>query len=127
MRTTAKKLLIPLLALAIVAPGFAPRAEAMDPVTIAILAPLAIKGAKIATPYVVRGIKCGCLQLKMIGIDLFKFLALPLGLCQMTVGAPFGYFKPGVDNLWVGVQSPFKFVWDTLMLPIAFVGVNPPG
>ena len=116
-----------LLAALLASPFAAPRAEAMDPVTIAILAPIAIKGAKVAAPYVVRGIKCGGLQMKKMGIDLAKILALPLGLCQMSVGAPFGYFKRGANNCWIGIQSPFKFVWDTLMLPLAFTGVDPPG
>ena len=127
MRTTTKKLTMLLLALTLSAPCFMPRAKAMDPVTIAILAPLAVKAAQVAAPYVVRGIKCGALQMKKMGFDIAKVLALPLGLCQMTVGAPFGYFKVGANNCWIGIQSPFKFVWDTLMLPLAFTGVKPPG
>lgn len=127
MNTMTKKLALLLLVLALFAPCAAPRAEAMDPVTIAILAPIAIKGAQVAAPYVVRGIKCGALQMKKMSFDLAKILALPLGLCQMTVGAPFGYFKRGANNCWIGIQSPFKFVWDTLMLPLAFTGVAPPG
>ena len=127
MNAMTKKITILLLVLALCAPCAMPRAEAMDPVTIAILAPLAVKAAKVAAPYVVRGIKCGGLQVKKMGVDLFKILALPLGICQMTVGAPFGYFKRGANNCWIGIQSPFKLVWDTLMLPIAFTGVQPPG
>jgi len=127
MRMTTKNLMVAMLVLILAAPCFAPRAEAMDPVTIAILAPLAVKAAQVAAPYVVRGIKCGALQMKKMGLDLAKILALPLGLCQMTAGAPFGYFKLGANNCWIGIQSPFKFVWDTLMLPLAFTGVAPPG
>ena len=127
MNATAKKITILLLMATLLSPCLMPRARAMDPVTIAILAPLAIKGAKIAAPYVVRGIKCGALQMKKMGVDLFKILALPLGLCQMSVGAPFGFFKRGTNNCWIGVQSPFKLAWDTLMLPIAFTGIKPPG
>ena len=127
MDITLKKFAIPLLILALAAPCAMPRARAMDPVTIAILAPLAIKAAKVAAPYVVRGIKCGALQMKKMGFDLAKILALPLGLCQMTVGAPFGHFKTGANNCWLGIQSPFKLVLDVLMLPLAFTGVAPPG
>lgn len=126
MNRVSRKLLPPLVALLLI-PCAVPKARAMDPVTIAILAPLALKAAKIAAPYVVRGFVCGCGQLAKMGIDLAKILNLPLGICQMTVGAPFGYFKIGANNCWYGVQSPFKFVWDTLMLPIAFTGVDPPG
>ena len=127
MRPTTKKITMLLLALALLAPCAVPKAEAMDPVTIAILAPLAIKGAKVAAPYVVRGIKCGGKQMKKMGFDLAKIMALPLGLCQMTIGAPFGHFKRGANNCWIGIQSPFKLLWDTLMLPLAFTGVAPPG
>jgi len=126
MNATAKKLTILMLAAALLSPCFMPRARAMDPVTIAILAPLAIKAAKVATPYVVRGIKCGIFHMKKMGEDLLKILALPLGLGQMSIGAPFGYFKRGTNNCWIGIQSPFKLVWDTLMLPIAFTGIKPP-
>lgn len=127
MYAMRKKLLLLALAFALFAPAAAPRLEAMDPVTIAILAPLALKAAKIAAPYVVRGFLCGCSQLAKCGIDLAKILNLPLGLFQMTLGAPFGYFKAGANNCWYGVQSPFKFVWDTLMLPLSFTGIAPPG
>jgi len=127
MNGITKKLLLPLVALLIALPAAAPRAQAMDPVTIAILAPLAVKGAKIAAPYVVRGFLCGCRQIAKMGVDIAKVLNLPWGLIQMTLGAPMGYFKSGVNNCWYGVQSPFKFIWDTLMLPIAMTGVDPPG
>ena len=127
MNGMAKKSLLILLTLALLAPCAAPEARAMDPVTIAILAPIAIKGAKVAAPYVVRGFICGCKHLGKMGIDLAKILNLPLGLCQMTLGAPFGYFKYGAQNCWLGVQSPFKLAWDALMLPIALTGIDPPG
>jgi len=127
MNALGKKLLPLALALAFFAPCSIPEARAMDPVTIAILAPIAVKGAKIAAPYVVRGFICGCKHLGKMCIDIAKILNLPLGLCQMTIGAPLGYFKIGANNCWYGIQSPFKFVFDTLMLPIAFVGIDPPG
>ena len=127
MTIKVKKFLPLLAALMLFLPAAAPEARAMDPVTIAILAPLAIKAAKIAAPYVVRGFLCGCRQMAKMGIDLAKIMNLPLGLCQMTVGAPFGYFKRGANNCWYGLMSPFKFLWDTLVLPIAFTGVDPPG
>ena len=127
MNRSSGKLLPLLVALLLLTPCAAPPARAMDPVTIAILAPLAIKAAKIAAPYVVRGFLCGCAQIAKMGVDIAKVLNLPLGIFQMTFGAPLGYFKAGANNCWYGLQSPFKFVWDTLMLPIAFTGVDPPG
>ena len=127
MNAMTKKIALCLLASVLFAPCFAPRAKAMDPVTIAILAPIAIKGAKVAAPYVARGFVSGCVQMKKMTFDVAKIMALPLGLCQMTIGAPFGYFKRGANNCWTGIQSPFKLLWDVIMLPIAFTGVTPPG
>ena len=127
MNRTVKTFLLTIVALWLLLPSTAPQARAMDPVTIAILAPLAIKAAKIAAPYVVRGFLCGCRQMAKMAVDISKVLNLPLGVCQMTLGAPFGYFKRGANNCWYGLMSPFKFVWDTLVLPIAFTGVDPPG
>lgn len=122
------KFLIPLLVLLfMLGPVTAPEARAMDPVTIAILAPLAVKGAKIAAPYVVRGLICGSKQMGKIGFDAAKILFLPIGLIQMTLGAPFGQFSNGVNHCWHGILSPFKMVWDTIMLPMAFTGIDPPG
>ena len=37
----------------------APRAEAIDPVTIAILAPVALKVAQRASPYIIRSLQAG--------------------------------------------------------------------
>ena len=122
-----KKLLPLALVLAFFAPGTVKEARAMDPVTIAILAPLAVKGAKIAAPYVVRGFICGCKHLGKMCIDVGKILNLPLGLCQMTLGAPFGYAKVGANNCWYGLQAPLKLAFDAVMLPIAFAGIDPPG
>lgn len=127
MMGIARKILPLLTALLIFLPGAAPEARAMDPVTIAILAPLAVKAAQIAAPYVVRGFLCGCRQICKMCVDIFKVLNLPLGLVQMTIGIPFGQFDKGKQNCWYGLMSPFKFVWDTLVLPIAFTGVDPPG
>ena len=127
MNAIRKKLLLLALALTLFGPATVPEARAMDPVTIAILAPLAIKGAKIAAPYVGRGFICGCKHLGKMCIDVGKILNLPLGLIQMTLGAPFGYVKTGTNNCWYGVQAPLKLAFDALMLPIAFAGIDPPG
>ena len=51
------------------APALAPRARAMDPVTIAVLAPVAVKAAQVALPYVIRGLQCGGAQLIKMSLD----------------------------------------------------------
>ena len=53
----------------------APRARAMDPVTLAILAPIALKAANAAKPYLIRaGLNTGRCLLKM-GEDTLQTLS----------------------------------------------------
>lgn len=104
--------------------GVKPQVRAMDPVTIAILAPYAIKAAEIMAPYVMRGLSSGAKGLVACGKDTLEILYLPLGLIQMTLGAPFGGIGPGAGNVVKGVIAPFKLVVDVLVLPIKFLGVS---
>ena len=108
------------------APGLAPRARAMDPVTIAVLAPVAVKAAQVALPYVIRGLQCGGAQLIKMGLDVANILRLPVGLLQSTLGAPIGFFDLGVSNMCQGGLAPFKLAWDAVMFPISLSGVAPP-
>ena len=100
------------------------RVEAMDPVTIAILTPIAIKGAQVAAPYVMRGLMSGAQHMVSMGYDLVNFFRLPLGVVQATVGIPFGQLGNGVRNMIAGGIAPFKFVIKTLLLPIAFCRIG---
>ena len=56
-----------------------PEARAMDPVTIAVLAPIAIQVAKTMMPYIVRGL----INMSRMGVkagkELISILRLPLG------------------------------------------------
>lgn len=105
-------------------PRFAPCAKAIDPVTIAILTPIAIKGAQAAAPYVVRGLQKGAAHLVTMGGDLLETFYLPFGAVQATLGIPFGQFGSGVGNLFKGGVAPFKLAWHALLLPLAFCGVG---
>jgi hypothetical protein len=100
----------------------APKAKAMDPVTIALLAPIALKVAEKARPYVVKGLTNGLKQMLVIGKDMIDFMRLPLGMLQSSFGAPFGLFGSGVKNMVVGGIAPFKMCFHTLMLPVALAG-----
>lgn len=102
---------------------YAPRAQA-EPVTMVILAPLALEGAKIASPHVIAAMQRGGRQLLEIGADLGNILRLPWGLCQATLGAPLGLFGQGVENIVIGVLAPFQLVGDILILPFSFFGVG---
>ena len=116
-----------LLALLLLLPAAMPRARAMDPITIAILAPVAVKAAQIAAPYVMRGLQCGAIQMVKVGRDVVDIFRLPVGLVQAGFGWPMGYFKTGCANIAHGFLAPFKMTFDILLLPVALVGVNPGG
>lgn len=124
MLSYRKPLIMLALAALLVLPGLAPRARAMDPVTMAVLAPVAIKAAQIATPYVMRGLQCGAVHGFKIGYDIVDILRLPLGLLQASLGAPLGYFRVGLSNICLGGMAPLKLVWDIATWPIALTGVS---
>lgn len=99
-----------------------PPAKAIDPVTIAILAPIAIKAAKVMRPYIQRGLISGTRGIIQTGKDTLEILYLPWGVVQMTLGLPFGGLGPGLRNVAKGAIAPFKVVADVLYLPIQFTG-----
>ena len=101
----------------------APRAQA-EPVTMIILAPIALEAAKQASPYVISAMQSGGRQMLEIGKDLGNLLMLPLGVLQATLGAPLGMFGDGVTNIVVGICAPFQLVGDILILPLSFFGAG---
>ena len=116
------KILLLVLVTAILFP--APKAEAIDPVTIAILAPIALKVADKAKPYLIRALlNTGRCLLKM-GKDTFQILYLPYGMLKMTVGAPFGGFRSGFIYTIKGAIVPGKLVIHTLLLPAMMIGLD---
>ena len=96
----------------------------MDPVTIAILAPVAVKGAEIVAPYVWRGVQNGERHLYRIGISLIDIFRLPVGVLQTTLGIPFNQFSPGVKNIIEGSLAPFNLILNVILLPLTFCGLN---
>ncbi|MBR7130958.1 MAG: hypothetical protein IKC82_03085 [Lentisphaeria bacterium] len=104
---------------------FIPRAEA-EPVTMVVLAPLALEAAKQASPYVITAMRNGGMQLLEVGKDLGNILRLPLGIIQATIGAPFGLYGSGWENILRGIAAPVQLVGDVLILPLSFFGVGVP-
>ena len=102
-----------------------PEAKAMDPVTIAILAPIAIQVAKTMRPYIVRGmINLGRMGLKA-GKELISILRLPLGIIQVLFLFPWGRnFSSGIRNIGHGFFAPFMFAFYCMLLPISAFGVG---
>ena len=102
----------------------APRARAMDPVTLALLAPAAMRMAEATHPYLMNGLACGARGLAKTGISAFKTLYLPLGAVQCTRGLPFGLLGSGVNNLIEGGAAPFEMAFHACMLPVNLFGVD---
>ena len=103
----------------------APEAQAIDPVTIAILTPIAIKGAQIAMPYVLKGLSnMGKASLKTFP-DFINIFKLPIGLCMTLLLWPFkGYFMRGLSYTVQGFIAPFKLTFHIVMIPVAAFGIN---
>ena len=109
----------------LVVPGiFTPRAAAFEPITVALLAPVALKVYEAAEPRLVRGAAAGGRKMLQIGANLLDLFRLPLGAIQMTLGAPFGFFGDGINNITRGAIAPVKMVGNILVLPFALFGVN---
>ncbi len=100
------------------------KAKAIDPVTIAILAPIALKVAQIARPYVVRGLVNFGKGLLLCGKDVLGVMRLPLGFIQTSIGLPFGGLAPGIKNLVLGTIAPFKLGFHATMLPLNIFGIG---
>ena len=100
----------------------APEAQAMDPATISLLAPVAIKAAEVAAPYVIKGLAGAAKQMVVIGKDLIGVMRLPLGFVQVAFLAPFGQLRSGVRNLALGAIAPFKLAFHAALLPVAMAG-----
>ena len=103
---------------------FVPPVKAADPVSIAVLAPAALRAAQAATPLVARTIKNTASGLFQIGKDVFQILYLPYGLGKMTIGYPFGGFRSGVVYTFKGCIAPCKLVVHTVLLPLKIIGVE---
>ena len=102
----------------------APRAEAIDPVTIAILAPVALKVAQRASPYIIRSLQAGGMYMITMGKHLVQVFLLPIGVLQSTVGMPLGMFGNGIQNIVRGSTAPLLLVVDAIILPFSFFGVG---
>ena len=111
-----KKLLCVLIMVSCIVPVKA------EPVTMALLAPIALQAAKEASPHVISGMRGAGDHMVAVVNDVGRIFLLPLGVIQITAGLPFGYMGEGLNNIWNGVCAPFALVVDVITLPFAFTG-----
>ena len=97
-----------------------PKAKALDPVTIAVLTPVAIEGAKVATPYVLRGLASGGRQFLKMTTHMTDLVWVPIGVSRLVLLD----FGGGVSSIGKGITAPIKMTIDALLLPISFMGIN---
>lgn len=100
------------------------QAKAIDPVTIAILAPIALQLANAARPYVIRGLVNLGKGVIRVGKDVVELIFLPYGLLKMTLGAPFGGFRSGLVYTIRGGIAIGKIIFHVLILPLSVFGLN---
>ena len=100
------------------------QAKAIDPVTIAILAPVALQLANAARPYIVRGLVNLGKGVVRMGKDVIELVFLPYGILKMTFGAPFGGFRSGLVYTIRGGIAIGKLVFHVLILPLTIFGIN---
>ncbi len=97
------------------------KTKAIDPVTIAILAPIALKVAQIAQPYVTKGLINYGKGLLLCGKDLIQVFLLPVGFIQII---PFCHVSSGIKNIAQGCIAPFTLGFHVMMLPLNIFGVG---
>ena len=120
-----RKFLAVTLIAVLVLPFSAFKVQAIDPVTMMILAPVGVKAAEVARPYVVKSVIGTGRGLIKVGRDAFHLLYLPLGILEMTIGAPFKKFRTGmVHVVRGGVIAPVRLILHTLLLPVYMTGAN---
>jgi len=99
-----------------------PKAEAMDPVTIATLvAPIVIPIIKAAIPYIVKGGVNFFRGMVDMFIDMAGIVMLPVGLFEVSFGAPFGLFRDGLNSLKTGAMALPKMLWSMCLIPLKTV------
>jgi hypothetical protein len=99
-----------------------PKAEAIDPVTLSLLAPYAMPVAEAAAQYAIKGFVNAIPGFIEVGKDIISIFLLPIGVMEATLGAPFGFFISGIDHMISGVEAPFLLVFDILVLPVRAMG-----
>lgn len=103
-----------------------PEAQAFEPVTMSLLAPMALEAASAATPYIIKWLGgVGSVMVKM-GKDVLEVFLLPVGLLEVIFCTPFSLscFKQGAKFMLKGSIAPFKLCLHTLLLPLAMFGLT---
>lgn len=110
--------------LSVFAPLQMPQARAFEPSTFITALPQAAQLAQTWSPQIFRMMSSTGTGLLKIGTAVFDIFRLPWGLLQSTLGAPFGFFDSGVQNMGKGLLAPCELVLQTLLLPVRIISLG---
>lgn len=120
MSKCPKKLLLVWLMLTM---SFVPL-KAIEPSTLITFAPQAMQLAQTWSPHLARVMSSTGTGLLKIGTATFNIFKLPWGLLQSTLGAPFGYFGNGLQNMGEGLLAPCELVLQVILLPVRIISLG---
>ena len=100
------------------------KVHAFDPVTLAILAPVALQLAEAARPYIVKGLINFGKGLVKAGTCMLQLFYFPYGLFKMTFLFPYGEFQSGLVYVFRGGIAFGKMLFHILLLPVYLFGVQ---
>lgn len=124
-RPTGKFRLILLFAsISVFAPYSIPQAKAFEPSSLITALPQAAQLAQTWSPQLIRVMSSTGTGLLKIGTAVFDIFKLPWGLLQSTLGAPFGFFDQGVQNMGKGLLAPCELVLQVLLLPVRIISLG---
>lgn len=93
------------------------KAEAIDPVAIAVLSPIAVQTARVVLPVVMRSLASMGKMTVKAGVELINVLRLPIGLVLVMCCR----FKSGAKQMLKGSIAPFKMAFYVVMIPVSAV------
>ena len=98
--------------------------KAFEPSSMITAAPHAAQLAQTWSPHLIRALNSTGTGFLKIGTATFNIFKLPWGLLQSTLGAPFGYFDSGIQNMGEGMLAPCELVLQVLLLPVRIVSLG---
>ena len=120
MRSVLKKLFVVWFMLTV---GLIPL-KAFEPSSLITFAPQAAQLAQTWSPHVARALSSTGTGLWKIGVATCGIFKLPWGMLQSTLGAPFGYFSNGLQNMGEGLLAPCELVLQVLLLPVRIISLG---
>ena len=118
------RLLLIFAVFSLFAPLQIPQARAIEPSTFITALPQAAQLAQTWSPQIFRAMGSTGTGLLKIGTAVFDIFRLPWGLLQSTLGAPFGFFDSGVQNMGKGLLAPCELVLQVLLLPVRIISLG---